>query len=64
MQTASETLKVKYKKQIDEFEQKRDELEDKYEAFADIAEDKWNEAKQTFSMHVASLKEKLKKTFD
>ena len=47
-----------------DFEEKRDELQAKYEKLVDIADDEWDDAKESFKTRFARLKEKLKNALD
>ena len=64
MKTASENLKHQFQEKIDDFEEKRDELQAKYEKLVDIADDEWDDAKESFKTRFARLKEKLKNALD
>ena len=64
MNTASESVKLKFQEKIDDFEEKRDELEAKYEKLLDVADDEWDDAKESFKTRFARLKEKLKNTIE
>ena len=59
MKTASESLKLNYQKAVADFEAKKGVLETKYEEFTEIADDKWDEAKASFSKLSNKLKEEI-----
>jgi inorganic pyrophosphatase len=61
MKESSEDLKETYKKQIKNFEEKKEILESKLKQMADLADDKWDDAKDAFEEIANSIKEKVTK---
>jgi len=61
---ASDDIKVNYKDELEHLAERRTAIEKRYHALADVAEDEWEDAKETFQMHMESLRSKIKNIFD
>jgi phage host-nuclease inhibitor protein Gam len=58
---AKADTKAEYEKKLATLKAKREELQTKYNAMADAADDQWEEAKEAFSAASGSFKEGLSK---
>ena len=62
--TASAEMKLKYHEQINDLKEKKSALESKYHEVMDMAEDKWDDAKESVKTGMESLKDTMKHLFD
>lgn len=64
MEAASDDMKKELVTQLVHLEEKKETLSAKYTDLMDAAEDKWEDAKESFKTHSDSLKTKLKDLLD